>query len=296
MKKKTKLYLGLAIAALCIPSFALSYLPQQEQAEEIGASTCVGCHDDMEAKVKASIHGRLGAHEMDFESSCESCHGLGSVHAESSGEEPIAYTFSEETREHDVNNTCVACHIGGETMGWHDSEHAASGVTCLECHDVKAPYQKRTVQKQIELCASCHADQVAYFNLPSHHPVRELKMACLDCHNPHGGEELMLKADNINDLCLGCHADKEGPFLYEHESVQENCLICHNAKGAMNNNLLKMNETALCLRCHAGHEDVHPALNTPTLRGGYMNKCTRCHSQIHGSDLPGFTGPSRFIR
>jgi DmsE family decaheme c-type cytochrome len=295
MKSMKKTLISLAIFALSVFCFALSNA-QQEQAEEIGTSMCLDCHDDREEPLKASIHGKLGAHELDPERACEACHGPGSIHAESEGEELIAYVFHDDTREDDVNRTCVACHIGGETIGWHSSEHAGSGVICLDCHAMKEPYKKRGPKEQTQLCANCHSDQVALFNLPSHHPLREEKMACADCHNPHGGEEIMLREDNVNDLCLSCHAEKSGPFLYEHEAVQEDCLICHNAKGAMNNNLLKLNETALCLRCHAGHEDTHPRLNTPALRAGYMNKCTTCHSQIHGSDLPGFTGPSRFIR
>ena len=123
-------------------------------------------------------------------------------------------------------------------------------------------------------------------------------MSCNDCHNPHGGEEVMLRADSATDLCLSCHADKHGPFMYEHEPVVEDCMICHDAKGGMHNNLLVANEASLCLRCHAGHEDNHPISHMVRndARKGFMTKCTRCHSQIHGSDLPGFTGPSRFVR
>jgi DmsE family decaheme c-type cytochrome len=294
MKNKKKYLLGLAIAALCIPCFALSGLPQEEGY--VGSEMCGECHDDMPDIVAKTIHGKLGPHEMDPEYSCESCHGPGEEHAMSDGEEPIAHRFNDETRESDANSVCASCHIGGETMGWHSSEHSASGLICLDCHDVKKPYAKLSLREQSNLCAQCHADQEALFNLPSHHPLWEQKMGCLDCHNPHGAEETMLRADNVNDLCLDCHADKHGPFLYEHEPVVEDCLICHNAKGAVQNNLLKANETSLCLRCHAGHEDVHPNLSTPERRAGYMAKCTRCHSQIHGSDLPGYIGPSRFIR
>lgn len=299
MKRTTNLILSVAIAALVIPCFALAYLPivHQDVEGEVGAETCLGCHDDMGEKMALTIHGRLGAHEMDQARSCELCHGPGEAHASSSGEEPMPHPFNADTRDNDANASCVTCHVGGETMGWHSSEHANSGVTCVECHSVKEPFQKRDAVAQAKLCTTCHSDQTALFNLPSHHPLREGKMACNECHNPHGGEEMMLRADNVNDLCLSCHADKHGPFLYEHEPVMENCLICHTAKGSVNNNLLQASEPALCLRCHAGHEDVHPNLGSTTARrAGYLNKCSRCHSQIHGSDLPGFTGPSRFIR
>jgi len=290
-----KILTGLALAALALASLALSH-QDQEKATEIGTSSCADCHGDMVATMAKASHGRLGVHELDPDRMCEACHGPGSVHGDSEGETPIAHRFKGDAAESDVNATCVRCHVGGETMGWPASSHAQSGVLCIEWHNVKAPLQSRDVFSQAELCASCHADQKALFEMPSHHPLSEGKMACNDCHNPHGSEEMMLRADNVNDLCFSCHADKEGPFLYEHEPVRENCLLCHDAKGAVTNNLLKANEAVLCLRCHAGHEDVHPRLNSPQQRAAYMTKCTRCHGQIHGSDLPGFVGPSRFIR
>ncbi len=295
MSNKTKKLVLAAIAVgLAIPTLALSGLNQE--LSEIGSSACYDCHDDMEEIMKPTIHWRLGEHEVDLERMCEACHGLGSAHADSEGETLIPYTFKGENLERDVNSTCVRCHVGGSTMEWPASAHADAGVLCTECHKVKEPYKPFDLGIKTAMCSECHADQASLFDLPSHHPVREGKMHCVDCHNPHGAEEAMLKTDNVNDLCFTCHADKEGPFLYEHEPVTEDCLTCHNAKGAVNNNLLELDEATLCLRCHAGHEDVHPRLNSATLRAGYMTKCTRCHSQIHGSDLSGFVGPSRFVR
>ena len=283
------------LAGLALASLGLA-VSDQEKAAEIGTASCADCHEDMVEKMAATIHGRLGRHELDPERMCEACHGPGSKHGDSEGETPIARRFQDDTVEYDVANACATCHVGGGTLGWPASAHAAGGILCIECHDVKAPYQNRSPSAQAELCAGCHSEMRAIFDMPSHHPLREGKMACSDCHNPHGSEEFGLRTDNVNDLCFGCHADKEGPFLYEHEPVRESCLICHEPKGAVSNNLLKSNEAVLCLRCHAGHEDVHPRLNTPELRRGYMTRCTRCHSQIHGSDLPGFAGPSRFVR
>ena len=298
MSRKMNIYFGLGIIALCIPSFALTALPALQEEGFVGTETCVECHDDQLEKVKVNIHGRLGEHEWDVENSCENCHGPGETHAFSDGEDPVPYPFNEETSAKDVRATCATCHVGGKTMGWHSSEHSSSGVTCLDCHDPKAPYKRRNAIEQTKLCVQCHTDQVTQFHLPSHHPVYEGKMACLDCHNPHSGEETMLKEDTVNDLCLSCHADKHGPFIYEHEPVMEDCLICHTAKGAVQNNLLRANEASLCLRCHSAHEDVHPsrALGGTGGRPAFLTKCTQCHSQIHGSDLPGFSGPSRFIR
>jgi predicted CXXCH cytochrome family protein len=38
-----------------------------------------------------------------------------------------------------------------------------------------------------ERCLTCHQTQRAQMSLPYHHPLREGKMGCVDCHNPHGG-------------------------------------------------------------------------------------------------------------
>jgi DmsE family decaheme c-type cytochrome len=292
--RRKRLTFGLVVLALALPCIALSW--RMQDSEPIDSSTCLECHDDMEESIKLTSHWRLGEHEVDVERMCEACHGPGFEHADSYGETPIARRFLPETAEDDIREGCVKCHVGGATMDWPASAHADAGVLCIECHKVKEPYKPADLGRSDALCSVCHADQTSMFDLPSRHPLREGKVHCSDCHDPHGAEDAMLKADNVNDLCFTCHAELEGPFLYEHEPVVENCLTCHSAKGAVNNNLLQLDEATLCLRCHAGHEDVHPRLNSPTLRAGYMTKCTRCHSQIHGSDLPGFVGPSRFVR
>ncbi len=130
-------------------------------------------------------------------------------------------------------------------------------------------------------------------------------MFCSDCHDPHGQREDSIRADGPNLLCYKCHADKQGPFAYEHPPVTENCLICHSPHGTVANNLLKQPTTFLCLRCHVGHRnDTHggprvPGVPTPPgtgtrvnidgipqLRAAYYTDCTACHAQIHGSDLP----------
>ncbi|NMC43288.1 MAG: hypothetical protein GYA46_05160 [candidate division Zixibacteria bacterium] len=128
-------------------------------------------------------------------------------------------------------------------------------------------------------------------------------MGCLDCHNPHGGAA-RLTADNTGrDLCFLCHADKEGPFIYEHAPVNEDCLVCHRPHGTVADNLLKQNEPALCLSCHAMHfhatvEGVDGEFTVPLdasrngvstpdgWKVGMLTKCTQCHSAIHGTDLP----------
>jgi DmsE family decaheme c-type cytochrome len=91
-------------------------------------------------------------------------------------------------------------------------------------------------------------------SLPYHHPLREAKMSCEDCHDPHGGPAgNNLRTSNANQLCLTCHSQYRGPFAYQHPPVMENCMLCHTPHGSPNTNLLNVSEPALCLQCHAGH-------------------------------------------
>ena len=144
-------------------------------------------------------------------------------------------------------------------------------------------------------------------------------MTCSDCHAVHGSPVRMLKTEErINDLCFRCHAGYQGPFVYEHAPVVEDCTICHEPHGTVANNLLKQNEPFICLQCHefhfhagktspggelskATHKDilVENAGEKPYtgpfpasgFRIAYTTKCTQCHSQIHGSDLPSLSIP-----
>ena len=76
-----------------------------------------------------------------------------------------------------------------------------------------------------EACYKCHPKIYGLNALPSHHPIKEGKMVCSDCHDPHGqyGNENNLKEATINLLCYKCHAEKQGPFAFEHPPVRENC-------------------------------------------------------------------------
>jgi predicted CXXCH cytochrome family protein len=139
-----------------------------------------------------------------------------------------------------------------------------------------------------EACLKCHQTQAAQMSMPYHHPLREGKMSCADCHDPHGGPAgNNLKTANANQLCLTCHAQYRGPYAYQHPPVTENCLLCHTAHGSPNSSMLSVSEPALCLQCHAGH---HNGASLPL-----ADRCTNCHVSIHGTDVATPSGGSRFV-
>jgi predicted CXXCH cytochrome family protein len=90
------------------------------------------------------------------------------------------------------------------------------------------------------------------------------------------------------ETCVNCHAEKRGPYVYEHASVSiEGCTACHNPHGSTNRHLfLVREERFVCMQCH-----VSPlAPNVPHGRLGFQTSgaCERCHVAIHGSNFDQF--------
>ena len=100
---------------------------------------------------------------------------------------------------------------------------------------------------EIDTCSQCHKNKRAEIWRTSHMPVREGKMTCSSCHNPHGSfGESLLKEATVNDTCYKCHAEKRGPFLFEHAPVRESCTNCHDPHGSVNDFMLKISRPRLC--------------------------------------------------
>ncbi len=128
----------------------------------------------------------------------------------------------------------------------------------------------------------------------SHHPIREGKIGCADCHNPHGSsQEGMLRAATVNEQCYQCHAEKRGPFLWEHPPVRENCLNCHTPHGSNHLKLQRTSVPFICQQCHANTRHPGTMYDGSFLAGGarasnreFNRACLDCHAAIHGSNHP----------
>jgi len=299
--KENKLLIGITTTGfvlfgifLLLPS--LGAKEPAPQGEYLGTETCLECHEEVGEAFQKTIHGRLADFELKGQiAGCEACHGPGSVHVEE--EDPAKIIRLKDLTPTEAGEICLKCHRSGMQMNWPGSAHDMSGVSCTSCHNPHAIAKNQLTTKDPALCYSCHANKRAQMNFPSHHPVREKKMNCSSCHNSHGGAEGNLKAETLNELCLSCHAEKQGPFTFEHVPVVENCAICHNSHGSIANHLQRQTEPFLCMQCHTSHEDQrHPALSEPSWNVSFFTRCTHCHSRIHGSDNPSLSGTGRFTR
>ena len=270
----------------------VSHGPMRE-AKYVGSKVCLGCHTSQAHLFERTLMGRL---QKQGKMQCESCHGPGSEHVRLGGGRGVGGIISFRANDHsrtpaENNAICLGCHEKGARTLWNGSIHQSRGLACTNCHtimkDVSRKYQLKTAQ-QPDTCFQCHKDIRAKVMRSEHMPVREGKMACSDCHSPHGSyNDHLLKEATVNDVCFQCHADKRGPFLWEHPPVVENCLNCHDPHGAINDNMLQVSRPRLCQRCHnvASRHPANP--RNPVEIRAVGAGCLNCHSQIHGSNSPG---------
>ena len=162
----------------------------------------------------------------------------------------------------EVSATCTTCHNRGEHAFWDGSQHDSRKLTCTTCHsvhDYKSDTKQLKEKTQAAVCATCHRDKLAKLDRSGHMPVREGKLECTTCHNVHGttNVRLLRKGDSIAELCTSCHAEKRGPFLWEHAPSRDGCVTCHDPHGSSNERMLVAKPPILCQRCHVATR--HPS-------------------------------------
>jgi DmsE family decaheme c-type cytochrome len=271
-----------------------------------GADTCLTCHDDnpVVMAIFNTKHGQPHDARSPFgkgQLQCEACHGPGGKHTgkvKKGDTRPPMIRFGRDSAAPVAvqNGVCLACHEKSLSAEWHAGPHAANDVTCASCHDLHATKDPvLSARTQDEVCYTCHVTKRAEFLRPYAHPLKQGKVACSDCHQPHGTSAAsQLVESSVNQTCYQCHAEKRGPFLWEHAPVAEDCAICHSPHGSSNPGMLKSRGPLLCQSSHS--QQGHPsfAYGPSNLPGGSgpvvstlaLGNCMNCHSQVHGSNHP----------
>lgn len=320
----------LATAGFAAQRALASDAPAAKPAQDIvlkGDAKCTGCHDeaDRSKPTMLDLHPQVlkigktkhGTQADGRTPTCTDCHGDSNDHLnyKGSGKPPKPdrqFTKHGTTSAEARNDACLSCHQkDAKRSHWAGSTHDSREVACTSCHRIHTEHDNvRDKRTQAEVCFTCHKDQRAQINKPSHHPIPEGKMTCSDCHNAHGsaGPKLM-KRDTVNDTCYTCHMEKRGPFVHNHEPVSEDCGNCHNPHGTTAENMLKVRAPFLCHQCHTPHGGFAPqiygqqtAASLAAIAASGRGKsttnvtqgraCLNCHTQVHGSNNPSATDPS----
>jgi len=261
-------------------------------AQFVGSDTCRGCHEEVYTKnFEGTPHFSLtksGKH------GCEDCHGPGSAHVEGGGDTTKIISFKALSSE-GANKICLKCHsASSEQANFMRSTHASSDVGCTTCHSPHHSKIQRSLLRdnQPQLCFGCHAIQSAEFSRPYRHRVKEGLIQCSDCHNVHGSQLMrqVRTTPTQDQICVRCHTDTRGPFVYEHLPVKtEGCVSCHTPHGSTNPRLLRVSQiNVLCLQCHTlalSSVPSAPPVGPPHNQAGKYQACTMCHAFIHGSNF-----------
>lgn len=295
--------LSQAIGLASILGLAL-LLPAAASAEEASLPVCADCH---EQAVKSLATTKHGAKLESTGAACIGCHGDVAAHLDDPSNLP-ARRFDKGMTAADKSAACLSCHGGNRALAfWDAGKHGRNDVACSDCHSAHGkpvePSTGRYVTTQRQLayqsCVGCHKSIQAQIEKNSHHPIVEGKVSCADCHNPHGElAPAMVKADSVNLLCMNCHTDKRGPFLWSHMPVEENCMSCHTPHGSNVSKLLVEKVPQLCQECHGSGHGQYAYGGTFTPNGADFNRasrfmsrsCINCHQTIHGSNAPASRG------
>ena len=278
------------IAPVGVPTKVRQAGPPVE-AHFVGEKACMTCHAGHAEAFSKTLMGRIGK-KQPGKFACENCHGAGSEHVKLGGGRGVGGIISFRTEDlsrspAENNAICLACHEKADRTYWKGSIHESRNVACTNCHTimktVSAKFQLKTVA-EVDTCFQCHKDRRAQMARSAHMPLREGKMTCSDCHQPHGtANPVLLREASINENCYKCHAEKRGPFLFEHAPVRESCTNCHDAHGSINEYSLKVSRPRLCGECHGFGHGVNSGTATVQTIG---RACQNCHTKVHGTNSP----------
>jgi DmsE family decaheme c-type cytochrome len=316
--KKT---MGWLYGAIAVVLGVAGFVAQDAFAAPPGPEVCKGCHEAYFETFITTVHGNKShPRSPASKDGCASCHGDGTKHVEAGGGRgvggiinPASKTLPAEQKD----KICLGCHEANRHLAfWDSGKHRKNDVSCSSCHSTHggndqllrvtnpqiAPKTNTSRVPQQEVCFNCHRDIRALVMRPSHHPIVEGKVKCTSCHNPHGAlSPAMVNAESIKELCTTCHADKRGPWMFEHAPVEESCLNCHNPHGSRSVKLLNEKVPNLCQDCHDAAQ--HPGTMYDSTAGFgaaspnsrfLARSCMNCHNEIHGSNRP--VQGKRFIR
>jgi DmsE family decaheme c-type cytochrome len=305
MIKQSRAAMPYLFAALVIGSSAVG---GQSAAQELDGRTvttlCNGCHADKLQALAANPHSALDSQpwldRAGVVAGCLACHGNVNEHIRSGGRIDGQFTFRTEPLQQQAEQ-CLGCHEADHPQ-FATSPHARSGLSCTSCHSQHSSAADNPVLLKIDAgltqnvgvgsrsqsCVGCHGAILTQFSYNERHRLREGALECVSCHDPHEPQNRQLLGGFKEDQCTSCHADKGGPYVFEHDASRvEGCTACHSPHGSPNRHMLAHQRVAeLCIACHVAVPQFHLGFSpVGPPRFNLDTQCTNCHSAIHGSNF-----------
>jgi DmsE family decaheme c-type cytochrome len=249
---------------------------------------CGACHTEAAARLTAMPHGEIDGTNKP---QCSSCHGDGQAHLAAPGPDSIVNFNTTPVAQQ--NTACGGCH--NQAHQADSNAHSAADVPCSACHSIHGkknvaslPARFAPLEAGSRLCYGCHEDTFTQFAHNERHRLQEGSLTCTSCHDAHNPSTGMLLGGFKPSLCSNCHADVEGPFVFEHAASRvEGCVACHAPHGSPNRHLLVHQDVgALCYSCHVDAPQFHLGFSlSGSPHFDEKTVCTNCHVAIHGSNI-----------
>ena len=292
IRTTTILRLTLLVGLAAIPGWYATIAQETPPAEEATAG-CGDCHE-MAASFALNPHAKGAVTNGVVDNAvCETCHEGAAAHIEGGGDPE---KITKPTGRAGADG-CLTCHDNATSKRSHRSgAHANStAVNCFSCHSIhSAPPQteKLLVKTEPALCAGCHSTQVATLRSKPFGHRMQGGMQCSTCHETHGrtGRDSVRVTAAGEAVCVSCHAEKHGPFVFEHGAMSMgDCMSCHESHGSSNPRQLKRASVSqLCLECHSTGLALASAGSQPpsfhNMNTARFQNCTTCHVAVHGSN------------
>ena len=206
--------------------------------------SCAGCHNT--GLTLTPMGKGYESKYVELNTGCEKCHGPGSEHIKAPRTKGKIVNPKKLDYERGIE-VCGQCHSRGVSapngtfeFPWNDKDNKPYKLG----EPLSNYYQlKPGVWGDAQAHARQHHQQWIDMQKSTHY---QAKVACYDCHNPHGGpgQFQLTKADYNNNLCLSCHGkDKKfaNPAAIQmhtkHNYAPETkgtsrCSSCHMVKTA----------------------------------------------------------------
>jgi predicted CXXCH cytochrome family protein len=244
-------------------------MAKAHQNQPIAKADCLQCHDPHQSKspklMQAFLHNPFEGKQ------CDTCHAP-------------AENGKVVLTQKDVKSVCLTCHEDvTKQIASAKVQHLGASGDCTDCHNPHAGKSPGFLEPDpVTACLACHSDQAAEFKKKHlHQPAFE--QGCATCHEPHGGDNAhLLRAKNVNALCLECH----GPDANPQKAQGEHLVTIFDGKVTLPDSYFNK-VPILPLKYGLGHPTAsHPVGDSmlPKTKTVFAMNCLTCHQPHAGNE------------